>query len=203
MFTLTGKIAKKASRLVYRKIEYRVAFRSLQDFEAFAGKTDLQFTIMTEKDLIEIEKKFGKKISEKFAKRLKNSNGCVVSDQDGICGYVWWSIHHVPGEGIRPFLFDIHPKRGFAYIYDLYILPGKRRLALIFEFCNYLGWQIKKAGYKDAFYIFDKQNVVMERVIALKFGLKIDGELTYRRLAWRVHKDTSALRQFCQLSQVH
>ena len=195
----TRKLLERIWYTIYRSADYNLAVIRLDTITKHQKKNerDWQCKELQVEDLEDLENRFGKTVSETFAKRIENSTGYLIFDKDEIAGYAWCCYHLLRNEGVKPFLIDLKPKKEMLYMYDFFIRPEKRNKNALTTLLNYILYHSKVAGFKKAFFTFNKRNLAMKS-IASKLGFEIDGQISCRRYIGIIVKQTSALEQVCE-----
>jgi len=201
VLSILKKAMRKAFKVLYWSHDEEIGVMNLDKYEPIkAGYNKaLHCRKLMMEDIELIEKRFGKTVSKKFAARMENSTGYLIFHRDEIAGYVWSSTSLCKNEGVKPFLYDIRPKKDSVYLYDIFILPGKRKTQAGIFLSNYQLLIHKEAGFKMAFTTYGKKHLAMNW-ISRRLGGEVVGRMTYRRYLWHVIKDTSDLDKVCESS---
>lgn len=196
----TAKSLKLMVSFFYQAIDLELWIIDLDEVAEYKERQEHKYRCkhLQKEDLLTIERRFGKAISEDFAKRLGNARGYLIFDGNDMIGYAWSSHSLVKNQGLAPFLFDISPKGDIVYFYNDFIGPEKRGQGANTQLMHYRLFESKKAGFKRALGIIDKHNIPQVR-IHRRYGWKVEGHIGYRKYLWLVAKNTSALEKFCDV----
>ena len=196
------QIVRKFCRLFYRALDDNVAVISLVEYERgrHSGIEQSRFSYRTlgEQELTMLAQVVSKGKFRKFTERLRESQGIVVVDADGtIAGYGWWTGQARNNEGGKPFYYAICPKPDSVYLYDFFIMPGKRGQGAGIVLVRSLLQDVAKVTIAEAFLTFSANNQAM-RTILSKLGFRVVGKISYRRCLWHKVTDVADLEKVCQ-----
>lgn len=197
-----SKALKKISRLIYQAVDYHLAVYDLSNNHGFLSDedSDLQFKTLGVEDLGNVERDFGSECARSFAERMTHSRGYMVYCADKVAGYAWTCKAQLNGEGIKPFLINLHPHHGNVYIYDCYTASDYRNKQLFSKLMRYLLSTARDEGFIKAFLTFRNDNRPMYKVMT-KFGFDIIGRVICRKILWHIIIDTSDLQNVCYVSR--
>jgi len=151
---------------------------------------------IVEEDRQQIQQALGRRRADRLARRLEESQGVLLIDDNEIAGYAWYTGKPRLAEGAFPFLYAIRPKDGMLYIFDVFVRPEYRgrggATALLAHVLN----EARRNGYDEVCLTCDARNPAMLRVIS-RLGFRIVGRLRYRHFLWRTSSNTAALRHIC------
>jgi len=199
LFWILVKSIKKIISLFYRNVEFdlwAIELDRINDYENKSGD-NYYCKYLREEDLLAIEKRFGKSVSEDFATRIRTATCYLILEGDEIIGYSWSCSHKIKKEGFPPFLFDINPGNSMVYLYDDFVIPEKRGKGANRKLTHYRFSEVKKAGFKKGFGLIEKHNLPQIKIIKGS-GFEVMGRIVHRRYLWHVVEDKSALEKLCK-----
>ena len=153
--------------------------------------------ILNNNDLPAVRQAFCERVLKKFERRIGQYDGYLIFAGDALAGYGWASDKPCKNEGWKPFFFDICPKKGIIYFFDIFIKPEMRGRKLYSTLFNFRIEEARKKGFHKAFYYFNKKNIAMQSFVA-KYRFPIVGRITYHRYFWKTSRDLRDLHKICE-----
>jgi len=196
------KIIKKLIKPFYLSLDDMVVEIDLDSFNKnkLALNENLKLQYCEKNMLKEVETQFGFIVSNEFKGRLDESRGyfaVLKSKPSEVIAWAWSCDKLRKDEGARGFHYDVHPKKGSVYIFDVMSVPTKRNIgAMTFLLSKILEDNLQQ-GFKKAFLTHNKQNKAMEKITS-KLGFSNVGQISYRRLFGNETKDIKNLLRCTQ-----
>ncbi len=105
--------------------------------------------------------------------------GAVVGN--AVVAYSWMTVHPRLGEGEPPFLYDVAPKQGWAYLFDTWVAPPYRGRGVGTALKILLIKECRGRGIDYCVCTHDAGNKQVIRV-SERLGFKLHGQIEYHRL---------------------
>jgi GNAT superfamily N-acetyltransferase len=196
---VSQKAVRKTALLFYQNIELDIWVIDLSKIEDYEPRPQDSYRCkyLREEDLVDIESQFGKQTSEDFARRMKLATCYLILEEKEIIGYSWSSVNKVEREGVQRFLFDVHPKNNFVYLYGDFVIPAKRGKGVNRRLMHYRLSEVRKKGFEKGFGLITNINAPQIKIVKTS-GLEIVGRAFSRRYLWHVVQSKGALEEYCR-----
>jgi len=178
--------------LPYRRIEYTVFTRSLEQLPAVEPRVPITLRPAAEADLARFRGLVPPSELDHFARRLAHGRYCFLAlDGEKLAAYCWAATQ------IRFEIdnLEIQLEPGDTYVDDAYTIPAYRRQGIQSAVHLYRLQYMQGLGCQRAILIVENSNLASQQLVR-KMGYRRAGQLDFRRILWQrsfhYHKGKSA-----------
>lgn len=138
-------------------------------------------------------------IAEQIAERRTHSTGVIMLvDHEYACS-MWFTHNKRSAEGTPPFLYEVWPKEGNAYIYDAFTKEKFRSKRHFYKLALFTHDLIRSREYSGMYLMFDSYQIAWTSFYE-RLGFQMLGIVRYSRTLCFVKRDMKLLKQICRSS---
>lgn len=192
-FSRLRRIPRRLWALVHLEIVDVVYVLDIADYREGPGpKPGTHVRPLGPEDRAALARAFGDAKASELTARLSTCFATVAFKGDEVVGYSWMTTGPRRGEGEAPFLYDVTPRGGWAYLFDTYVDPKARGLGLATVLKRGLIAEARRRGARRCLATHERSNLAVIHV-SEKLGFRLQGLMTFRRILGLTRKDLSGL----------